>query len=97
MKIGGQLFAVAFGITAAKLFIYPALVWFVLGSWLALDPFLVICGVLLAAMPTATNAYLLAQRQGVGAEEVSAAVLFTTIIAAIAFPATAWLFDVPVP
>ena len=54
LKIGGQLFAVAFGITAAKLFIYPALVWFVLGSWLALDPFWVICGVLLAAMPTAT-------------------------------------------
>jgi hypothetical protein len=97
LKIGGQLFAVAFGITAAKLFIYPALVWFVLGSWLALDPFWVICGVLLAAMPTATNAYLLAQRQGVGAEEASAAVLFTTIIASIAFPATAWLLDVPVP
>ena len=97
LKIGGQLFAVAFGITAAKLFIYPALVWFVLGSWLVLDPFWVICGVLLAAMPTATNAYLLAQRQGVGAEEASAAVLFTTIIASIAFPATAWLLDVPVP
>jgi malonate transporter len=97
LKIGGQLFAVAFGITAAKLLIYPALVWFVLGSWLALDPFWVICGVLLAAMPTATNAYLLAQRQGVGAEEASAAVLFTTIIASIAFPATAWLLDVPVP
>ncbi len=97
LKIGGQLFAVAFGITAAKLFIYPALVWLVLGSWLALDPFWVICGVLLAAMPTATNAYLLAQRQEVGAEEASAAVLFTTIIAAIAFPATAWLLDVPVP
>ncbi|MFM7690496.1 MAG: hypothetical protein ACKPAC_13740 [Alphaproteobacteria bacterium] len=31
------------------------------------------------------------------AEEASAAVLFTTIIAAIAFPATAWLLDVPVP
>jgi len=97
LKIGGALFAVAFGITAAKLFVYPALVWFVLESWLALDPFWVICGVLLAAMPTATNAYLLAQRQGVGAEEASAAVLFTTIIAAIAFPATAWLLDVPLP
>jgi len=97
LKIDGRLFAVAFGITAAKLFIYPALVWFVLGTWLALDPFWVICGVLLAAMPTATNAYLLAQRQGVGVEEASAAVLFTTIIASIAFPATAWLLDVPVP
>jgi hypothetical protein len=33
----------------------------------------------------------------VGVEEASAAVLFTTIIASIAFPATAWLLDVPVP
>ena len=97
LKIDGRLFTVAFGITAAKIFIYPALIWFVLGPWLGFDPFWINCGVLLAAMPTATNAYLLAQRQGVGAEEASAAVLFTTIIASIAFPATAWLLDVPVP
>ena len=28
---------------------------------------------------------------------LGAVVLFTTIIASIAFPATAWLLDVPVP
>jgi predicted permease len=52
---------------------------------------------MLAAMPTATNAFMLAQRFGVGAEELSAVVLLTTIIAAISFPLTGWLLIGPLP
>jgi hypothetical protein len=54
-------------------------------------------GVLLAAMPTATNAFVLAQRNQAATEEVSAVVLFSTLIATLAFPVTAWLVAPPVP
>jgi predicted permease len=47
--------------------------------------------VLLAAMPTASNAFVMAQRNHAAADEVSAAVLFSTLAAALAFPLTAWL------
>jgi predicted permease len=46
-------------------------------------------------MPTATNAFLLAQRHGAGASEVSAAVFLSTVVAAVTFPITAWLLDAP--
>jgi predicted permease len=96
MRVRGQVFAVAGGIALAKLAAYPAAVWLALGWWLQLDGFLVTAGVLLAAMPTATNAFVLAQRNGVAAEEVSAGVLVSTLVAALAFPATAWLMSAPV-
>ena len=76
---------------AAKLAAYPLLVWIVLGTVLRLEPFWVQSGVLLAAMPTATNAFVMAQRNQAAEDEVSAVVLFSTLIAALAFPATAWL------
>ena len=84
------------GITLAKLAVYPALVWLVLGALMGLDGFWVSAGVLLAAMPTATNAFVLAQRNDAGAEEVSAGVMLSTLLAALAFPATAWLIAAPV-
>ena len=55
-----------------------------------------VSGVLLAAMPTATNAFVLAQRNNAGPEEVSAGVLVSTLLAALAFPITAWLVSAPV-
>jgi predicted permease len=95
LSVGRDLAGVAAGTTLVKLVAYPALVWLVLGVWLQLDSFWVTAGVLLAAMPTATNAFLLAQRQGAGADEVSAAVLLSTVAAALTFPITAWLLDAP--
>ena len=62
-----------------------------LGPLLGLELFWVQAGVMLAAMPTATNAFVLAQRFHAAADEVSAVVLFSTVIAALAFPVTAWL------
>ena len=85
------LLVVASGAVLAKLVAYPLLVWLVLGPLLRLEPFWVHAGVLLAAMPTASNAFVMAQRNHAAADEVSAAVLFSTLIAALAFPATAWL------
>lgn len=95
LSIGRDLLGVAAGTTLAKLALYPVLVWLVLGRWLELEGFWVTAGVLLAAMPTATNAFLLAQRHGAGADEVSAGVLLSTLLAALAFPVTAWLLTAP--
>ncbi len=95
LSVGRDLLGVAAGTTLVKLVAYPALVWLVLGVWLELDGVWVTAGVLLAAMPTATNAFLLAQRHGAGADEVSAAVLLSTVLAAVAFPVTAWLLNAP--
>lgn len=96
LRVERRLVAVASGVTLAKLVAYPALVWLVLDGVMGLDGFWVVAGVLLAAMPTATNAFVLAQRNGAGAEEVSAGVLLSTLLASVAFPATAWLLSAPV-
>jgi malonate transporter len=95
LSVGRDLVGVAVGAMMVKLAAYPFLVWLVLGIWLELDQFWVTAGVLLAAMPTATNAFLLARHHGAGANEVSAAVLLTTVVAAVTFPVTAWLLDAP--
>ncbi len=96
LRIDRRLLAAASGAVAAKLLLYPLLVWLVLGQLLGLAPIWVQSGVLLAAMPTATNAFVLAQRNQAATEEVSAVVLFSTLIATLAFPATAWLVAPPV-
>ena len=96
LRVGRELVAVASGLALCKLVAYPVAVWLMLGQVLQLESFWVTSGVLLAAMPTATNAFVLAQRHGAGAEEVSAGVLLSTLVAALAFPATAWLLSAPV-
>lgn len=95
LSVGRGLLGVAAGTMLVKLVAYPLLVWLTLGMWLQLDGVWVTAGVLLAAMPTATNAFLLAQRHGAGADEVSAAVLLSTVVAAVTFPVTAWLLNAP--
>jgi predicted permease len=52
---------------------------------------------MLAAMPTASNAFIMAQRNMTAAEEVSAAVLLSTLLAAVCFPLTAWLVTPTLP
>ena len=96
LRVGRDLVAVASGLTLCKIVVYPMVVWLMLSQYLGLDSFWVVSGTLLAAMPTATNAFVLAQRHGAGAEEVSAGVLLSTLAAALAFPATAWLLSAPV-
>jgi malonate transporter and related proteins len=83
--------------TIAKLGIYPLLVWLCLHRLAGLEWFWVQAGVMLAAMPTAANAFMLAQRFGTGAEALSAVVLLTTVVAALSFPVTGWLLIGPLP
>lgn len=95
LSVSRDLLGIAAGTMLVKLVAYPLLVWLVLGMWLQLNGVWVTAGVLLAAMPTATNAFLLAQRHDAGADAVSAAVLLSTVVAAVTFPITAWLLDAP--
>ncbi|RAI58191.1 AEC family transporter [Roseicella frigidaeris] len=99
LSLDRRLFVTAASAVCGKLLAYPLLVWVLLGPLLGLEAFWVRTGVLLAAMPTATNAFVLAQRFHTGAEAVSAVVLLSTVIASVAFPATAWLLTpaAPVP
>jgi malonate transporter len=56
------------------------LIVYVLLSWLGNFPAgLDVFGVLLAALPTATNVFVIAQQYGVWVERASASVLITTI------------------
>lgn len=91
LAVGGRLAAAAAGLSLAKLVAYPVLVFLVLGPGLGLDPFWLQAGVLLAAMPTANNAFVMAQRFHAAPDEVSATVLLSTLLAAVAFPMTAWV------
>jgi predicted permease len=92
LRFRRRLLMVAGAVSAGKLALYPALAWAVLGPFgLGFDPAWVAAGTLLAAMPIASNAFILAQRHGVAVEVVSAAVLLSTTASVLAWPLTAWL------
>jgi malonate transporter and related proteins len=66
-------------IAPMKLIVHPALCYTML-SWIGdFDPVWVFSAVLLAALPTATNVFVIAQQYGVWVERASACVLITTV------------------
>jgi len=66
-------------IVPANLILHPLLMFVVL-SWVGnFDPIWLYTAVLLAALPTATNVYVLAQQYGVWIERASATILVTTV------------------
>jgi malonate transporter len=83
--------ASAAAITAAKLIAYPALVWWISAHLLRVDTFWVQTGVLMAALPTAGNVYVVAQRYAADADRVSAAVLLSTLASVATVPLVAGL------
>jgi malonate transporter and related proteins len=82
---------VATGITAAKLVVYPAVVWCVLGWLLRLAPFWVQSGVLIASLPSAGSNFVVAERYQADTERVSAAIVLSTIVSVGVVPFAAWL------
>lgn len=82
---------VASWITAAKLALYPLVVWLVLDKLLSLDAIWVQAGVLIAALPSAGNVYVMAKRYDADPEVVSAAIALSTIVSVLSVPFTAWL------
>lgn len=76
-------------LVALKLVAHPLAILAV-GIWLMdLEPWLVAAGVLLAALPTANNVFLIAMRNNVHPEVVSGAIVASTIAAVISFNAWA--------
>ncbi len=92
LRIRPRLLKAAAAMSFGKLVAYPALAWLVL-TLVGAPPFFLQCGTLLAALPTASNAFILAQRYGTETEAVSATVLLTSVIAALTFPTLAWLLS----
>jgi malonate transporter len=83
--------ASAAAVTTAKLLAYPALVWFVLAHLLRVDPFWVQAGVLMAALPTAGNVYVVAQRYSAEADQVSTVIVLSTLASVATVPLVATL------
>ncbi|HEY9163013.1 MAG TPA: AEC family transporter [Magnetovibrio sp.] len=63
-----------------KLALHPVVMYLLLSFFGDFDPIWVYTAVLLAALPTATNVYVLAQQYGVWVERASACILITTLL-----------------
>lgn len=77
-------------VAVAKLAVYPALAWALL-TFAGLGPEWVAAGVLIAALPTATNVWIFADRFDAVPERVSAEILVSTVAAVVTFPLVASL------
>lgn len=78
-------------ISAAKLIVYPVIVWLMLGHVLGMAPFWVHAGIITAALPSAGNTFVIAQRFGADPNRVSAAIVVSTILSVLTVPVSAWL------
>ncbi|MEH2510545.1 malonate transporter [Nitrobacteraceae bacterium AZCC 1564] len=90
-RIDHATISVAAGITVAKLFAYPAFVWFMLSFVLKVEPFWNEIGVLIAALPSAGSNYVLAQRYAAEVDQVSAGIMLSTVVSIATVPVAAWL------
>jgi malonate transporter len=88
-RLGAGRGAVA-AVAVAKLAVYPV-VAFVLLRWAGVSPAWLAAGVLVAALPTAANVFVFAERYGAVPGRVSAEILLSTVVGAATFPFVAWL------
>ena len=70
-------------IVVLKLVIHPVLVWSLLTMMGGMDPIWIYTAVLLAALPTATNVFVIAQQYGFWSERASSAVVVTTFLSTV--------------
>lgn len=78
----------AVALTALKSFVHPLLAWTVGRFVLGLDPLPLAVATVAASLPIGANVYLFAQRYETGAEQTSAGVTLSTLVAAFSLP---WL------
>ena len=71
------------GILVVKLILHPALAWLVLASIGGLDPVWVKTAVLMASLPPALTAFVLAQQYDVYADRASTTILIGTLLAVV--------------
>jgi predicted permease len=79
---------------AAKLLLHPALVGATMWAFGA-PPLLAAVGVVAAALPTASNSFILSQRYGVDTRAMGAAIVVGTFMAAATVSFVIWLLDLP--
>jgi len=70
-------------IVPAKLIIHPIVVYLALTTVGGFDPIWIYAAVLLAALPTATNVFVIGQQYGVWQERASATILITTALSVV--------------
>ncbi|MBP1850065.1 AEC family transporter [Rhizobium halophytocola] len=70
-------------IVPVKLVVHPLLMWVVLSLAGNFDPVWIQASMLLAALPAATNVFVLAQQYGVWQERASATILITTALSVV--------------
>lgn len=78
-------------IVPAKLVLLPVTMYLVLGLAGSFDPVWVYTAVLLAALPTATNVFVIGQQYGVWQERASATILVTTVLSVATVTALLYL------
>jgi hypothetical protein len=80
-------------ILPAKLILHPALM--LVALWLAgpFDPVWVFTAVLLAALPTATNVFVIAHQYGVWIERASASILISTVLSIVTVSALLYAIE----
>ena len=95
--------AVAWPLTFTKLAIHPLLIWLLLGWIGEFERVWVFSAVLLAALPSATNVFVIAQQYDVWVEEASSMVVVTTVFSIVTVTGllyaitTGWLPADPFP
>ncbi|MCJ8147609.1 AEC family transporter [Shinella sedimenti] len=78
-------------IVPAKLILLPVTMYLMLGLAGSFDPVWVYTAVLLAALPTATNVFVIGQQYGVWQERASATILVTTVLSVATVTALLYL------
>jgi malonate transporter and related proteins len=85
----------AAGISLVKLLIYPLVVWCLLAYVLHVESFWIGVGVLIASLPSAGSNYVLAQHYAADADQISAAIVLSTIVSVVSVPCVGWLMVRP--
>jgi predicted permease len=85
-------------VALVKLFVHPALVFLLAAAARALGlpitPFQIVVLTLAAALPSASNVALLAERYGADNGRIARIVMFSTVLSFLSFSALAWVFGV---
>ncbi|MBB1247527.1 AEC family transporter [Rhizobium sp. G21] len=81
-----------YALAPLKLALLPALMYLAMSATGDYPAIWVETAVLLAALPTATNVFVIAQQYGIWQERASAAVLITTVISVLSVSAALYLF-----
>lgn len=92
-SLGGQRMRVdqpALMISAVKLIIHPLVAAFYLFIVFKVEPVMAAVGVVCAALPTASNTFIIAQRYRLDTGALTTAILFSTFAAVLTVSATIW-------